>query len=91
MNGEIYSSRESLIARGMAFQTEFDSEIFLHLFMADGNAGLAALDGEFAFALWNRAENISYLGRDPHGESPAAQSLAQALDIEHHLIRVGDQ
>jgi asparagine synthase (glutamine-hydrolysing) len=77
VNGEIYNPRASLTARGMAFQTESDSEILLHLFMADGKAGLDALDGEFAFALWNQAKNISYLGRDPHGIKPLYYTLWQ--------------
>src|SRR5580698_10555427 len=55
-NGEIYNFmdlRRDLETKGRAFRTKSDSEALLQHVAEHGDAGLQAVDGMFAFALWN--------------------------------------
>ena len=73
-NGEFYDFqriRADLTARGVAFSTKSDSEILLRLYQRQGlEATLPLLRGEFAFALFDRAEDCLYLVRDRFGIKP---------------------
>ena len=63
--------RAELTARGARFRSKSDSELILHLFPRLGMAGmLPVLRGEFAFALYDRAEECLYLVRDRFGIKP---------------------
>lgn len=68
VNGEIYnhvSLRRDL--RGHRFQTLSDSECVVHL-AEEGVDRLAALEGQYAFAVWDGGRLV--LGRDPVGIKP---------------------
>lgn len=76
-NGEIYgfkALRASLEAQGHRFRTRTDTEVLPHLFesMEEGTleSRLNALDGMFAFAVWNPAAGKLLLARDPFGKKP---------------------
>jgi asparagine synthase (glutamine-hydrolysing) len=72
-NGEIYNFREirqELLAQGHLFRTQSDTESILHLWEAQGLDGLLRLDGMFAFALYDRKENLLTLARDRFGVKP---------------------
>jgi len=72
-NGEIYNYqelREALIKRGYVFRTRSDSEVLLHHFEEFGVAGLAQLNGMFAFAIYDSQENSLSLVRDRFGVKP---------------------
>jgi asparagine synthase (glutamine-hydrolysing) len=73
-NGELYDYqriRADLTARGARFQTKSDSELVMHLYPRAGlEATLPELRGEFAFALYDRQEDVLYLVRDRFGIKP---------------------
>jgi asparagine synthase (glutamine-hydrolysing) len=73
-NGELYDYqriRADLTARGARFQTKSDSEMVLHLYPRLGLDGtLPHLRGEFAFALYDKEEEILMLVRDRFGIKP---------------------
>ena len=73
-NGEFYDYqriRARLTAQEARFTSKSDSEIILHLFPRQGlEQTLENLRGEFAFALYDRAEETLYLVRDRFGIKP---------------------
>lgn len=73
-NGEIYNFpalRRDLAARGFAFRGTSDTEVMLAAFSAWGVAAtLKRLVGMYAFAVWDRTEQVLYLARDRMGEKP---------------------
>ncbi len=71
VNGEIYNHRE--LRRDFpayAFATDSDCEVILPLWRAQGAAFLNALNGMFAFVLWDRARGDWLIARDPIGIVP---------------------
>ncbi len=73
VNGEFYDFeriRADLENRGHRFRTRSDSEIALHLYEDFGAECLAHLRGEFAFAIWDAANNILFAARDRFGIKP---------------------
>lgn len=72
-NGEIYNYRAlraELEQAGVAFRTHSDTEVLLALFARDGLACVDALDGIFAFAVWDRETRTLSLARDQLGVKP---------------------
>ncbi|MGC8490558.1 MAG: asparagine synthase (glutamine-hydrolyzing) [Syntrophobacteraceae bacterium] len=72
-NGEIFNYLElktELQERGHRFYTSTDTEVIIHLFEEKGEECLADLNGQFAFALWNRRKNELFLARDRLGILP---------------------
>jgi asparagine synthase (glutamine-hydrolysing) len=83
-NGEIYGYRE-LRARlrdgGHVFRTESDVEVLLHLYEDHGTSFLEKLNGQFAFALYDRRRRRLLLARDHCGICPLFYTVAGGLLI----------
>lgn len=72
-NGEIYNYpelRRLLEKDGAIFTTRSDTEVLLAWLVRHGVKGLPSLNGMFALALWNRAEQTLLLARDRLGMKP---------------------
>lgn len=72
-NGEIFNYRElrqTLAGRGHHFQSKTDVEVVLHLYEEIGDAAVERLNGQFAFALYDRRRRRLLLARDHFGVNP---------------------
>lgn len=73
-NGELYDYkriRADLTTRGARFQSKSDSELVIHLYQRYGlDEMLKQCRGEFAFALYDKAEDQLMLVRDRFGIKP---------------------
>jgi asparagine synthase (glutamine-hydrolysing) len=104
-NGEIYNYvelRRELEDLGSRFESDTDTEVILELFRQHGTAGLARLNGMFAFVLHDRRRRQIHLVRDRFGQKPLylrsiggqhfiASSLASLLLPEIGPSRVDPQ
>lgn len=72
-NGEIFNYlelRRELEAHGVTFATRSDTEVLLYSLVVWGEQALDRLNGQFAFAFYDRERRELLLGRDPFGERP---------------------
>ncbi len=72
-NGEIYnykSIKQELLAKGVSFRTESDTEVLLNAFILFGSSCLNKLKGFFAFAIYDSAEETTFIARDRFGIKP---------------------
>jgi asparagine synthase (glutamine-hydrolysing) len=73
LNGEIYnhaSLRDRLRRRGHSFASQTDTEVLVHLYEEYGDSLAHAIEGMYAFAIWDRRARRLTLGRDRFGEKP---------------------
>lgn len=72
-NGEIFNYlelRDNLLSRGHSFYTNSDTEAIIHLYEDYGVECLEHLNGQFAFAIWDKREERLFIARDRIGIRP---------------------
>ncbi len=72
-NGEIFNYielRNELVKKAYKFRTTSDTEVLLYLYKEYGAACLSKLNGQFAFAIWNKKKKELFLARDRVGIRP---------------------
>jgi asparagine synthase (glutamine-hydrolysing) len=72
-NGEVYNYvelQEELRSLGHRLETSSDTEVIAHAYEEWGVDCLSRLNGDFAFAVWDRREQELFLARDRFGVRP---------------------
>ncbi len=72
-NGEIFNYRDlkaELVAEGVQFRTQSDTEVLLYAFIRWGATALNKLNGFFALAIYHLPTQILFLARDRYGVKP---------------------
>jgi asparagine synthase (glutamine-hydrolysing) len=98
-NGEIFNYielREHLRAKGHVFRTHSDVEVIVHLYEDQGMGFLNALNGQFAFALYDKRKQLLFCARDHMGICPLFYTMTDHTFIfaseikailQHPLVR----
>jgi asparagine synthase (glutamine-hydrolysing) len=72
-NGEIFNYIElkaKLESQGVRFKTVSDTEVLVQMYARYGKQCLAKLNGQFAFAIWDKEKEELFLARDRVGIRP---------------------
>jgi len=72
-NGEFFNYKEhrkSLLEKGIKLKSESDTEVLLHLYIAEGARCLEKVNGFFAFAIYDNREEKLFVARDRMGVKP---------------------
>lgn len=83
-NGEIFNYRElrtELEKKGHSFRTKTDVEVLVHLYEEQGVGFLDKLNGQFAFAIYNRQDGSLFLARDQFGICPLFYTVVDGFFI----------
>jgi asparagine synthase (glutamine-hydrolysing) len=81
VNGEIYDAdrwRAWLTGRGHTLRTGSDSELVAHLYEELGEGFVERVNGELAFALYDRGAGVMVVGRDRFGIKPLVWAKTEA-------------
>ncbi|MBI4847307.1 MAG: asparagine synthase (glutamine-hydrolyzing) [Nitrospirae bacterium] len=83
-NGEIFNYielTEDLIKKGHRFYTKSDTETIVHLYEEYGIDCLKHLNGQFAFAIWDKNKDTFFIARDRAGIRPLFYTLTDGALI----------
>jgi asparagine synthase (glutamine-hydrolysing) len=83
-NGEIFNYRElrrTLERQGHTFRTKTDVEVLVHLYEENGIDFLNQLNGQFAFAIYDRKNQAMFLVRDQLGINPLYYKIVRGVVI----------
>jgi asparagine synthase (glutamine-hydrolysing) len=83
-NGEIYNFKElknDLRSKGYFFNSDSDTEVILYMFKEYGVDCINLLNGDFAFAVYDKIEKELYIVRDRYGIKPLYYSF-----VDNELI-----
>jgi asparagine synthase (glutamine-hydrolysing) len=83
-NGEIYNYaalRRLLTLKGHTFRTRSDVEVLVHLYEEEGEGLLDRLNGQYAFAIYDRKHRKLLIARDHVGVVPLYYTFADGLFI----------
>ena len=81
-NGEIFNYvelRQQLIVRGREFRTKSDTETILHAYAEFGPQCVQSFNGDFAYAIWDRANQRLVIARDRMGVRPLYYTVHQGV------------
>jgi len=79
-NGEIFNYRELrelLIKKGYQLKTHSDTEVLVQLYSIYGQKCLSMLNGQFAFAIWDKIKEEVFIARDRIGIRPVFYNLSE--------------
>ncbi|MGB3182943.1 MAG: asparagine synthase (glutamine-hydrolyzing) [Cyclobacteriaceae bacterium] len=83
-NGEVFNYielKEGLVSRGHTFRTNSDVEVILHLYEEQGHNFLNQLNGQFAFAIYDKNKKELFCARDQMGIVPFFYTVANNLFV----------
>lgn len=83
-NGEVFNYielREELKSRGHSFRTSSDVEVILHLYEDHGMSFINKLNGQFAFALYDKKKKLLFCARDQMGIVPFHYTSAKDVFV----------
>lgn len=72
-NGEIYNfkqHRKFYNSKGIKFKSQSDTEVLLQLYIHEKEKCLEKLEGDFAFAIYDKSDQSVFLARDRFGVKP---------------------
>jgi asparagine synthase (glutamine-hydrolysing) len=81
-NGEIFNYKElrrDLESRGHIFRTQCDTEVLVELYAEYGHKCLELLNGQFAFAIWDKHEEELFIARDRMGIRPFFYNISESV------------
>lgn len=81
-NGEIYNHKELIEENDFITESNSDCEIIIHMYEKYGiEQTLKSLDGVFAFVLYDKILDKTYVARDPYGVRPLFIGLTENKEI----------
>ena len=82
LNGEIFNYKElrkELEKSGFSCRTQSDTEVLVQLYALHGRKCLDLLNGQFAFAIWDKLEEELFIARDRVGIRPLFYNITNAI------------
>lgn len=81
-NGEIFNYielRDELEKKDIRLKTRSDTEVLVNLYAMYGKSCLSMLNGQFAFAVWDKQKEELFLARDRVGIRPLFYTVANGI------------